>query len=187
MRVEIKYKLRLATLDDMDELTELMNGSIRKYLAVRMTPEQVEASFELMGMDTDLIIDQTLYVAENDQRILGCGGWSRRATLFGSDHTPGRNPRLLDPKREGARIRAMYTHPEHGKMGVGSGILAACEAAAYDAGFRDLNLMSTLAGERLYLKHGYSVLERLRVATKSGPHIPLARMTKNIRRIINAG
>lgn len=182
MHVRIKFKVRLATMDDLDELQALMSGSIRKYLAYSLAREQVDACFELMKMDTDLIEDQTLYVAENDQRILGCGGWSRRDTLFGTSLTPEQTPRLLDPRYHAARIRCMYTHPEHGQMGVGTGILSACESAAIKAGFRDLKLLSTTVGEKLYLKKGYAVLERLKVATRSGYPIPLARMSKHIRR-----
>src|SRR5215472_11420625 len=99
---------RLATPDDVPCLSSLMESSIRELLAPFLSPEQIEASFAVMGLDRQLIDDGTYFVIEDGDRIAGCGGWSRRATLFGGDHTQGRDARRLDPMREPARVRAMY-------------------------------------------------------------------------------
>src|SRR5437667_787088 len=100
---------RLALPNDMPALQQLMTAAIRELLPQFLTPEKVEASFAVMGVDSQLIDDGTYFILEEDGVMAGCGGWSRRATLFGHNHTAGRDSRLLDPKSEPARVRAMYT------------------------------------------------------------------------------
>ena len=108
---------RLATSAELPELKALMDASIRTLVGAYLDPARVEASFDFMGVDTQLIEDGTYFVVECENRIAGCGGWSRRATLFGGDHTRGRDARLLDPATEPARVRAMYTHPDFARRG----------------------------------------------------------------------
>jgi GNAT superfamily N-acetyltransferase len=171
---------RLATIGEVAELRALMVASIRALLAVYMDAPHVDASFEIMGVDTQLIEDGTYFVVECDDRLAGCGGWSRRATLFGGDHSAGRNARLLDPATEPARVRAMYTHPNFARRGVGRRILSLCERAAAGEGFHSLELVATVAGEPLYLASGFSVVERIDVVTSTAVTVPLARMVKRI-------
>src|SRR5262245_4589100 len=121
---------RLATRADLPALTALMDAAIGELQAAFLSPQQVAASRAIMGLDTQLIDDGTYLVIEEAGRIAGCGGWSRRATLYGGDHTPGREPALLDPAIDAARVRAMYTHPDFARRGVGRLILSLCEAAA---------------------------------------------------------
>src|SRR3990170_6066500 len=122
------FAYRTATFGDLPELRALMAMSIRKLIAVYLDEARVEASFEIMGIDTRLIDDGTYFVVEDGGQIVGCGGWSRRATLFGGDHSAGRDARLLDPRTEPARVRAMYTHPEFARRGIGRLVLSLCEA-----------------------------------------------------------
>ncbi len=152
--------------------------SIGELQAAFLTPAQVEASFDVMGLDTQLIADRTYFVVEADGAIAGCGGWSRRATLFGGDHTAGRDAALLDPETEAARVRAMYTHPDFTRRGVGRLILATCEAAAAAEGFRRAEMAATLAGEPLYRACGYEVIEPFDGVTAQGARVPLKRMGK---------
>ena len=168
---------RLARLDDLDALRALMDAAIGTLQASFLTPEQVAASRTLMGLDTRLIADGTYLVAELDGRVVGCGGWSRRATVYGGDHTPGRTDDLLDPAVDAARIRAMYTHPDAARREVGRFVLDACEAAARAAGFRRADLVATLAGEPLYRACGYVPVEAFTDA-RGGAPVPLVRMTK---------
>jgi N-acetylglutamate synthase-like GNAT family acetyltransferase len=178
--MNLPHQYRNATMDDLPELRRLMNASIRKYIGAILDSSQVEASFEIMGVDTSLIEDMTYFVIERSHVIVGCGGWSRRATLYGGDHTRGRDARLLDPLTEPARVRAMYIHPEFGRQGIGSFLLTLCEAAARKEGFSNLELMSTVSGEALYLNRGYRIVERVQVSTSKGIEIPLIRMAKQI-------
>jgi GNAT superfamily N-acetyltransferase len=171
---------RLARREDLDELSALMRVSIRALLKPVLTPEQVEASFAIMGLDTQLIEDGTYFVVTEDDRIAGCGGWSRRATLFGGDHSAGRDARLLDPKTEPARVRAMYTHPDFARRGVGRLILSLCERAAAAEGFTNTELGATMAGLPLYRAYGFEEIERLDVDTPSGVRVPIVRMGKRI-------
>jgi GNAT superfamily N-acetyltransferase len=133
-----------------------------------------------MGLDTQLIEDGTYFVVESRGRIAGCGGWSRRATLFGGDHSAGRSSALLDPARDAARVRAMYTHPDFARRGVGRMILGLCERAAAAEGFSCLEMGATLAGEPLYRACGYETIERLDTDTPSGVRVPMLRMGKKL-------
>jgi len=138
---------------------------------------QIAASRTIMGLDTQLIDDGTYFIVEAGGELAGCGGWSRRATLYGGDQTPGRSAELLVPPRDAARTRAMYTHPRHVRKGVGRLILSRCEAAARSEGFTRMELMATLAGEPLYLACGYQPVERL-TDDRGGVPVPLVRMIK---------
>jgi GNAT superfamily N-acetyltransferase len=178
------FSHRLATHDDITALTPLMNLSIARLLDVYLRADQVAASFEIMGLDTQLIDDGTYFVVLCEDRIAGCGGWSKRATHFGGDHSPGRDARLLDCRTEAARVRAMYTHPDFARRGIGRLILALCETAAAQADFRRVELVATMAGEPLYRACGYVPVEAFEQRTSNGVAVPLLRMTKALVREI---
>jgi len=144
-----------------------------------LNPAQIEASRTIMGLDRQLVADRTYFVVEQDGRIAGCGGWSRRATLYGGDHTPGRDAALLDPAIDAARVRAMYTHPDFARRGVGRLILELCEAAAKAEGFARLELMGTMSGRPLYESYGFEAIEEV-VDARGGAPVPLTRMGKAI-------
>ena len=169
---------RLAAISDMEALTELMNAAIRDLLPQFLSPEQVDASFAVMGLDTVLIEDGTYFVIEIGGELAGCGGWSRRATLFGGNHTRGRDARLLDPQTEPARVRAMYTSPRFTRRGVGRKVLALCEEAARQEGFSRVELAATMGGKPLYEACGYQPVEAMMVTTPNGVEVPLLRMGK---------
>jgi len=170
---------RPAVLADVPALTELMAAAIAELQRGFLDEEQIAASRAIMGIDTQLIEDGTYFVVECDGAIAGCGGWSRRATLYGGDHFADRSARMLDPAAEPARVRAMYTHPSYTRRGVGRLILSLCEAAAAAEGFTRLELMSTLAGEPLYTAYGFREVERLADTSGSAP-VPIVRMAKPI-------
>ena len=170
---------RLATRDDLPRLRLLMDASIGELQKPFLDARQIDASRSIMGLDTQLIDDGTYFVVETDGGIAGCGGWSRRATLYGGDQTPGRSPVLLDPANDPARVRAMYTHPLHVRKGVGRLILSLCEETARSEGFKSIELMATLAGEPLYRARGYEPCERI-VDDRGGVGVPLVRMRKQL-------
>jgi GNAT superfamily N-acetyltransferase len=157
-----------------------MAAAIRELLRDFLSPQAVEASFDVMGLDTQLIDDGTYFVVACDGAIAGCGGWSRRATLFGGDHTANRDAALLDPKQDAARVRAMYTHPRFARRGVGRLVLSLCEQAAAAEGFARVELAATMAGEPLYRACGYQEIERFAADTRAGVRVPLVRMGKQI-------
>ena len=169
----------IATRDDLDALKALMDAAISELQKPFLDAEQVAASRTIMGLDTQLIDDRTYFIAYADGEFAGCGGWSRRATLYGGDQTPGRSAALLDPASDAARIRAMYTHPQHTRKGVGRLILSLCEDAARAEGFTKMALMSTKAGEPLYRACGYVPIEYL-TDDRGGVAVPLVRMVKSI-------
>lgn len=168
---------RLARREDTAALRTLMDQAIGDLLKPYLTSEQIAASRLIMGIDTQLIDDGTYFVIEAEGEIAGCGGWSRRATMYGGDHSPGREPALLDPGTEPARIRAMYTSPRFTRRGVGKLVMCLCEEAARAEGFRRAELVATLAGEPLYRACGYEVLEHFADA-RGGAEVPLVRMGK---------
>ena len=169
--------LRLATEADLPALRDMMARAIAELQSGFLSAEQVEASKAVMGLDTQLVVDGCYFLAEIDHALAGSGGWSRRSTLYGGDHSAGRDARMLDPASEPARIRAMYTDPAHVRRGVGKAVLAACEDAARAAGFARVELMATLAGEPLYAAAGFASIERIEDSSGGAP-VPLIRMGK---------
>lgn len=170
---------RIATPDDAPALAGVMEAAIAELQKGFLDPAQIESSRMIMGLDRQLLVDGTYFMVEADGKIAGCGGWSRRATLYGGDHTPGRDAALLDPATEPARVRAMYTHPDFARRGVGRLILGLCEAAARAEGFRRVELMATLSGRALYSQCGYEDIEAIEDA-RGGAAVPLVRMGKAI-------
>jgi GNAT superfamily N-acetyltransferase len=173
---------RLATEDDLPMLQALMDLAIGLLQRDFLDPEQIAASRAVMGLDTQLVADRTYFIVEAEGALAGCGGWSRRATLYGGDHsTDLRDAALLDPARDAARVRAMYTHPDQARRGVGSHILSLCESAAAADGYRRAQLMATLSGERLYRARGYVEIERTS-AMVGDVSVPLILMSKALFR-----
>jgi len=170
---------RLARRDELDMLKSLMDAAISELQKPFLDESQIVSSRAIMGLDTQLIDDGTYFLVEADGQLAGCGGWSRRATLYGSDQTPGRSAALLDPAKDAARIRAMYTHPHHTRKGVGRFIISLCEEAARSEGFTRMELVATLSGEPLYRACGYQPLEQL-VDDRGGAGVPLLRMYKSL-------
>jgi GNAT superfamily N-acetyltransferase len=127
-----------------------------------------------------------LFLVEQDGVLAGCGGWSRRATMYGGEFSPGRSAELLDPAKNAARIRTMYTHPAFIRRGVGRLILSLCEDAAGAEGFTRAGLVATMAGLPLYMACGYQQLEPL-TNDRGGVGVPLMRMTKSIRAAERSG
>jgi len=168
---------RLATEADLPVLHDLMDAAIAGPLAAFLTPEQVQASRLIMGVDTQLIADRTYFLVEIDGRAAGCGGWSYRVTHYGGDHTPGRQPARLTPGVDAARVRAMYTHPDFVRRGVGRYVLALCEDASRHAGFDRVELVATMGGEPLYRACGYADIEAF-TDDRGGVPVPLIRMGK---------
>ena len=172
-------RLETATKADIPEIKALMELSIRDLQKEYLTPAQVEASFAGMGLDTQLIDDETYFAVRDGEILVGCGGWSRRATLYGGNHTEGRDASLLDPSKDRARIRAMYTHPDHVRRGIGRMIIDAGEQAARAEGFTALEMAATMAGKPFYLKCGYHVESEWEENHGAVP-VPLATMVKSI-------
>ena len=170
---------RLATEADIPALHGLMDAAISGPLAAFLSPEQVQASRMIMGVDSQLVADRTYFIVEVDGVLAGCGGWSRRITTYGGDHTPGREPAPLTPGVDAARVRAMYTSPDFTRRGVGRLILRLCETAARAEGFDRVELVATMGGEPLYRASGYTDIEWFEDA-RGGVPVPLVRMGKSL-------
>jgi GNAT superfamily N-acetyltransferase len=176
--------LRLATEADAPALHALIEASVRGLQKNDYTAQQIEGALgTVLGLDTQLVADRTYFVVEARAAcariIVGCGGWSRRKTLFGSDHAPIRENEFLDPATDAAKIRAFFIHPDWARRGIGSKILEACESAARTAGFSRFEMGATLTGVPLYLARGYRILERIEVPLCNGAALPVVRMTKS--------
>jgi len=150
------YTIRKAVVSDRTAIQQLIAESARGLSRDDYSARQIEGAIKtVFGVDTNLILDGTYFVADNGGELVGCGGWSKRRTLFGGDQYATRDGRELDPKTEAAKIRAFFIHPDHARKGIARAILATCEAAAKAAGFQSLELMSTLPGIKLYRACGY--------------------------------
>lgn len=172
---------RIARLSDLDALHELMTRAIGQNQSDFLTPAQIAASNQVMGLDTQLVRDGTYFIVKSGSRIAGCGGWSFRATLYGGDDSVvAREPARLDPSVDAAKVRAMYTDPDFVRRGIGSRILTLCEAAARQAGFKRVELMGTAAGVPLYQTHGYRPSAEQEFARVGDVEIPLLRMEKQL-------
>jgi GNAT superfamily N-acetyltransferase len=194
-------RIRLAAAGDVPALRLLIEASVRGLQARDYSAEQLEAALRTVyGVDTQLIADGTYFAAEavveseseseEDSAaapvlvpvLVGCGGWSKRKTLYGGDQFAGREDSLLDPARDAAKIRAFFVHPAWARRGIGGMILEACEVAARAAGFRRLEMGATLTGVPFYRAKGYEELERVEAPLGDGMTLPIVRMGKSANR-----
>lgn len=179
-----KFTPRVATMDDVPAIRDLMDRAIYELQKDFLDEKQLEAAHEHMGIDYTLIEDGTYFVILHaagtpDETIVGCGGWGKRATLYGGSHSEGRSAELLDPKKDRARIRAMYCHPEWARNGIGSLIMETAENAAKEAGFTKMTMGSTLAGRPLYEHYGYKVVKEDVDVCTNGAEVPILTMEKD--------
>jgi GNAT superfamily N-acetyltransferase len=186
--------LRLAVPADIPVLRELIDASVRGLQAQDYTPAQIDGALStVFGVDSQLISDGTYIVAEASLEgmerasegtaqsapvIVGCGGWSKRKTLYGSDHWTGREDALLDPLHDAAKIRAFFIHPDWARQGVGSLILQACEDAARAAGFTRYEMGATLTGAKLFGAKGYVAVRPISIPLVNGESLPVIHMEK---------
>lgn len=179
----MQIQLRLATTEDIPALDQLMRKSVRGLSAGYYTERQIDLSLvHVFGIDTQLIADGTYFVAEASEasgQIVGCGGWSKRNTLYGGDQTKQGEDSLLDPATEPARIRAFFIAPDFARRGIGRQIIEACESAARAAGFTHLELGATLPGVPLYTALGYQPIERIEHPMPEGEVLPVVIMGKS--------
>ena len=175
-----EFTHRIATYEDIPTIKVLMELSINRLLGPLLSVEQLEASFDSMGLDDQLIKDGTYFMIFYDEVFVGCGGWSNRETLFGGNHTPNRDDNFLDPLKDSARIRAMYTHPDWARQGIGSLVMHLGENAARKLGFKKCELMATQSGKLLYETQGYEAIEDILYKTDTGKTVPMTRMEKII-------
>ena len=184
-----QIRIRLAVPADVSVLNDLIRESVLELQAQDYTLEQMELALKtVFGVDSQLIADGTYLVAEAvtpaagsgepKPAIAGCGGWSKRNTLYGADQWTGREDTLLDPKHDAAKIRAFFVHPLWSRRGVGTLILEACENAARAAGFTRFEMGATLTGAKLFGAKGYQVVRPLEVPLGGGRVLPILQMEK---------
>jgi GNAT superfamily N-acetyltransferase len=177
----VSITLRPATLDDVPALQSLIARSARGLSTADYRPAQVEGALRgAFGVDTQLVNDQTYFVAEESGTIVGCGGWSFRSTLFGSDARGGRDSSLLDPKSQAAKIRAFFVDPSWARRGIGTLLLERCEDEACARGFSEVELMATLPGVKLYAVRGYVGADMVRYEVGAGESIEFIPMRKSL-------
>jgi GNAT superfamily N-acetyltransferase len=174
--------LRLATSQDIPALQNLIDQSVRALSIDYYSPAQIESALtNVFGVDTQLIADQTYFVAEAGEQIVGGGGWSKRNTLFGGDQAKSNETdSLLNPAEQPARLRAFYVHPKWSRRGIGRLITKACETAARNAGFTSLELIATLPGQPLYEANGYQIVCPFEIPLPDGLSLPAFRMAKSL-------
>jgi GNAT superfamily N-acetyltransferase len=183
----VRLNIRQAVSADVPALTELIHASVRALQAEDYTVAQMEGALQsVFGVDSQLIADKTYLVAETTTpeadlpRMAGCGGWSKRRTLYGGDAWTRREDTLLDPARDAAKIRAFFIHPAWARRGVGTLILDACEQAARAAGFTRYEMGATLTGAKLFRARGYVAVRRIEVPLVNGEVLPVIHMEKRL-------
>jgi len=134
----------------------------------------------VFGVDRQLIRDGTYFVVEQGGEIVGCGGWSKRSSLFGSDGARVEPDAELNPEHDAARVRAFFVHPAWARRGIGRSILLACEQAIREARFHSIDLVAALAGEPLYAACGYMAVQRFDIPMSGGLSLAAVRMTKRL-------
>jgi N-acetylglutamate synthase-like GNAT family acetyltransferase len=174
------WHARLASDHDITLLTELIPLASRILQAPYYTAAQIQSALgPIFAVDRQLIRDGTYFVIEQNSTIIGCGGWSKRKSLYGGDSGRPTEDSMLDPRFDAARIRAFFVHPAWARRGIGKSILKACETAIISAKFHKADLVATLAGEPLYAAFGYSVVERYEIPMANGLTLPVVRMSKS--------
>jgi len=175
------YSIRKASLADREAIQRLIAESARGLSREHYDDAQIEAAIAtVFGVDSDLIDDGTYFVVESAGELIGCGGWSRRHTLFGGDQYVSRDTSYLDPSLEPAKIRAFFIHPGHARKGVGRALLDRCESEAWAHGFRALELMATLPGVKFYQSCGFVVQGDYELQLVEGVKLELAPMRKEM-------
>jgi GNAT superfamily N-acetyltransferase len=173
--------IRLAKMNDREAISKLIAASARRLSREHYNDAQIEAAIAtVFGVDSDLIEDGTYFVAETSEGLIGCGGWSRRKTLFGGDQFSARDAGYLDPRSEPAKIRAFFIHPAHARKGVGRAILSRCETEAQAQGFRALELMATLPGIAFYESCGFAKIGNYDLELTVDVKLELVPMRKEI-------
>ena len=182
----MNVRLRKATAADVPRLREVIEASVRGLQAGDYSATQIEGALKTVyGVDSQLIEDGTYFAAEvaepGNHKIVACGGWSKRKTLYGGDQYAGREDSLLDPARDAAKIRAFFVHPDWARRGIGSMILKACENAAIEAGFTRMEMGATLSGVAFYRAKGYAEVENQVVPLGNGETLPIVKMAKSVK------
>jgi len=181
----MNIRIRQAVTADVPVLRELIDASARELQAQDYTAAQIDGALKtVFGVDSQLIADGTYLVAEGttasgDSVITGCGGWSKRKTLYGGDQFTEREDLLLDAARDAAKIRAFFVHPAWARRGVGTLILNACEEAARAAGFTRYEMGATLTGAKLFGVKGYVAVRRIEIPLVNGELLPVIHMEKS--------
>lgn len=178
----MSYTIRPVSYFEIPSLEMLIADSARGLSGDDYTPEQIETAITyIFGVDSELVNDGTYFaVVDESGAYLACGGWSKRRTLFGGDHYAGRKSGLLDPKKDAAKIRAFFVHPDHARKGVGKALLEHCEAEALRHGFTEAELMATLPGVKLYGRYGYVGDAVQRFKQLNGVEVPFVPMKKKL-------
>jgi GNAT superfamily N-acetyltransferase len=175
----MKLSIRLASPFDVPALNEMIALSVRGLSKTFYTQDQIESAIKyIFGVDTQLIADGTYYIAELNGVIVGCGGWSKRNTLYGGDQHKDQEDPLLSPDRDAARIRAFFVHPDYARRGIGRQIIDVCEMAANAEGFTRFELGATLPGVPLYKRVGYEPVENVTAALPDGEMLEIIKMRK---------
>ncbi len=178
----MSFRIRKAEMSDLAAIEKLIKDSVRGLSREDYDAEQIELSIRtVFGVDTELIADETYFVVETQTgEIAGCGGWSKRKTLYGASvYAESRDSELLDPEKDAAKIRAFFIHPDFSRRGVGSWILETCEQAVKQNGFKSAEMMATLPGVKLYAARGYALGEQVKVPVGENIEIICVKMRKN--------
>jgi len=177
--------IRLADIKELKTLNEIITMSARDLSRDDYSEQEIKSAIQyVFGVDTELVNDKTYFVIEKDGEIAGCGGWSKRKTLFGGNQFSGRGETtFLDPSKDAAKIRAFFIHPKFARQGLGSILLTHCEQEAMKNGFTQLEMMATLPGVKLYKTLSYKSVSDEVVMLPNKVPLKFVRMRKNLKEL----
>jgi len=181
--IKTTWPLRPAVESDVPAIEALIPLSVRALQSPYYSQAQMDAALgPVFGVDRQLVRDGTYFVVEQERTIIGCGGWSRRRSLYGGDSGRAGEDELLDPRRDAARVRAFFVHPSWARRGIGRSIMIACEQAIITADFQAVEIVATLAGEPLYASFGYTVVKRYDIPMPGGLNLPVVQMARHLQK-----
>lgn len=155
--------IRNAKPHDFPRISELIQRSAKVLQLQYYKESEIETALELVDGIETLIDSNSYFVAENENSIVGCGG-------FYIDS--------LESKE--AEIRAFFVDPEFSRQGIAAQILSSCETHCLAIGVESLHLTSTLSGEPFYKKYGFLEVERFKKILSNGQCFELIKMLKNM-------
>jgi N-acetylglutamate synthase-like GNAT family acetyltransferase len=167
----LSYQIRIARLSDSDAVSALLLTSYSIFLTARYDGDLLRHALPFITKaQPTLLASDTYYVAETELgSLVGCGGWTAA------------HPKSGEIIEREAHIRHFAIHPEWGRRGVGTALLARCFMDARKLGMGKLNCYSTLNAEQFYQASGFQTIGPIDVPAGPSLIFPAVLMSRELR------
>lgn len=132
------HAIRLCQLDDIPQILEIRTRTFSHFAPSAYSPTEVKTLLEDISVSEleKMIENKSLFVAEENHKIVGCGGWL------------------------GESVRHMYVSPEETKKGIGSSLLRVLEEDYKNRTNNSIMKAGVILYARpFYEKNGYEFLQ----------------------------